>query len=392
MAERSEGGAEDIVSRLEALRRRTPPRGEAAAPPPPEDRRRRLYRAVGVALVILIVAGIFLAGYKFAIKPMIEKQKKAEEEAERQRQALLEAKTQKIAEIERAFSGLPERYYGNTKAVLRQRVEAARTVQEVKLVDVATPATEAWRSYLLDEAEAKRKAFGEEKIVMIAGNETYKGYSAITSAISVLEYPVLSKAIVEKMRTVFVPVRLSREQAAGGFGMPGDYVSIYYKNGSASVPLVTDAKIVAVLRATSQINLNENENRLVAGQGGEAKGEGSVSTGGVGGSLTGPISIGMKQSTATTTYTVDLSEVQRAAAASKIEQEYIEKVLKDYGIRLSKLEIESQLGNFDEEYLILLEVREEEARALISRYLSGTDRDKLMMVLSRAPEWVPEER
>ncbi len=391
MAERSEGGAEDIVSRLEALRRRTPPRGEAAAPPPPEDRRRRLYRAVGVALVILIVAGIFLAGYKFAIKPMIEKQKKAEEEAEKQRLALLEAKNQKIAEIERAFSGLPERYYGNTKAVLKQRVEMARTVQEVRLIDVATPATEAWRSYLMDEAEAKRKAFGEEKIVMIAGNETYKGYSAITAAISVLEYPVLSKAIVEKMRTVFVPVRLSREQAAGGFGMPGDYVSIYYRNGSGSVPLVTDAKIVAVLRAASQINLNENENRLVSGQGGEAKGEGSVSTGGVD-SLTGPISIGMKQSTASTTYTVDLSEVQRAAAASKIEQEYIERVLRNYGIRLSRLEIESQLGDFDEEYLILLEVREEEARALISRYLSGTDREKLMMVLSRAPGWVPEER
>ena len=390
MAERSEGGAEDIVSRLEALRRRAPPRGEAAAPPPPEDRRRRLYRAVGVAVVVLLVVGIFLAGYKFAIKPMIEKQRKAEEEAMKKQQELMQAKAQKIAEIERAFSGLPERYYGNTKAVLRQRVEAARTVQEVKLVDVSTPATEAWRSYLLDEAEAKRKAFGEEKIVMIAGNDTYKGYSAITSAISVLEYPVLSKAIVEKMRTIFVPVRLSREQAAGGFGMPGDYVSIYYENGSSSVPLVTDAKIVAVLRATSQINLNENENRLVAGQGGEAKGEGSVSTGGVG-SLTGPISIGMKQSTATTTYTVDLSEVQRAAAASKIEQEYIEKVLKDYGIRLSRLEIESQLGNFDEEYLILLEVREEEARALISRYLSG-DRDKLMMVLSKAPGWVAEER
>ncbi len=390
MAERSEGGAEDIVSRLEALRRRAPPRGEAAAPPPPEDRRRRLYRAVGVAVVVLLVVGIFLAGYKFAIKPMIEKQRKAEEEAMKKQQELMQTKAQKIAEIERAFSGLPERYYGNTKAVLRQRVEAARTVQEVKLVDVSTPATEAWRSYLLDEAEAKRKAFGEEKIVMIAGNDTYKGYSAITSAISVLEYPVLSKAIVEKMRTIFVPVRLSREQAAGGFGMPGDYVSIYYENGSSSVPLVTDAKIVAVLRATSQINLNENENRLVAGQGGEAKGEGSVSTGGVG-SLTGPISIGMKQSTATTTYTVDLSEVQRAAAASKIEQEYIEKVLKDYGIRLSRLEIESQLGNFDEEYLILLEVREEEARALISRYLSG-DRDKLMMVLSKAPGWVAEER
>jgi hypothetical protein len=228
-------------------------------------------------------------------------------------------------------------------------------------------------------------------MLMVAGNQTYKGYTKIAAAISTLDFNLLRSAVIEQIRTVFVPVRLPRDQAAGGFMMPGDFVNIYYKNDTEAVEIVTDARVIAILRAAASISLSETENRIVSGQGGEAKGEGTISTGGVS-SLTGPISIGVRQSSSSTTYTVDLKEVQKAAAANKIDPTYIEEALRNYGIKLSQLEIDSQIGNFDEEYLILLEMREEEAKALISKSLSDKERANLQMVLSKPSPWMTQER
>lgn len=394
VAYRTESGADDIVSRLEALRKRAPPKAEAAPPaaqsPPPDERRRRLYRIVGVAVILIIIFGIFFAGYKLVIKPMEEKAKLEEQKAVKAREAFVKAQKQKIAEIEQAFAGLPAKYAAEKEQLIAS-VKAARNIGELKAIDVKAAANRAWRAYLSDEAEAKREAFGEERMVMYAGNQTYKGYAKIAAAITTLDYTVLRNAVIEQMRTVFVPVRLPREQAAGGFMMPGDYVNIYYKNGTEAVEIVTDARVVAILRASASISLSETENRIISGQGGEAKGEGTISTGGVS-SLTGPISIGVRQSSSSTTYTVDLTEVQKAAAANKIDPAYIEEVLRNYGIKLSKLEIESQVGDFEEEYLILLEMREEEAKALISKYLSDKDRANLQMVLSKPSQWMSQER
>ncbi len=393
MAYRTESGAEDIVSRLEALRKRAPPRAEAApaAPsPPPDDRRKKLYRIVGVAVIIIIIFGIFFAGYKLLIKPMEEKAKLTEQEAAKAKQAFVKAQNQKIAEIEQAFAGLPPKYAAEKEQLIAQ-VRAAKSAAELNAVDIKGAANRAWRAYLNDEAEAKKEVFGEDRMVMIAGNQTYKGYAKIAAAISTLDYNLLRSAVIEQIRTVFVPVRLPREQAAGGFMMPGDFVNIYYKNGTEAVEIVTDARVVAILRAAASISLSETENKIVSGQGGEAKGEGTISTGGVS-SLTGPISIGVRQSSSSTTYTVDLKEVQKAAAANKIDPSYIEEALRNYGIKLSQLEIESQVGNFDEEYLILLEMREEEAKALISKSLSDKERANLQMVLSKPSPWMTQGR
>jgi|GEM_PF-1774547 hypothetical protein len=393
MAYRTESGAEDIVSRLEALRKRAPPREEgapAAPSPPPDDRRRKIYRIVGIAVIIIIIFGLFFAGYKLIIKPIEEEAKLAEEKAIKAREALVQAKNQKIAEIEQAFSGLPTKY-ATEKDELIAQVKAAKNMGELNAVDIRGAANRAWRAYLSDEAAAKKEVFGEDRMLMTAGNQTYKGYSKIISAISSLDFTLLKGAVIEQMRTIFVPVRLPRDQAAGGFIMPGDFVNIYYKNKTEAVEIVTDAQVIAILRATASISLSEKENKIISGQGGEAKGEGTISTGGVS-SLTGPISIGVRQSSSSTTYTVDLKEVQKAAAANKIDPTYIEEVLRNYGIKLSRLEIESQVGDFDEEYLILLEMREEEAKALISKSLSDKERANLQMVLSKPSPWMAQER
>ncbi|WP_456473722.1 DUF515 domain-containing protein [Candidatus Pyrohabitans sp.] len=392
MAEKAESGAEDIVSRLEALRKRAPQKAEAAPPPSPpsDDRRKRLYRIVGIAVIIIIIFGLFFTGYKLLIKPMEEKAKVAEEEVIKAKQALEQAKNQKTAAVEQAFSGLPSKYAAE-KDELITRIKAANSITEVRSIDIRGAANRAWRAYLSDEAAAKKEVFGEDRMLMLAGNQTYKGYSKITSAISRLDFTILRSTVIEQIRTVFVPVRLPRAQAAGGFIMPDDFVNIYYKNNTEAVGIVTDARVVAILRAAASISLSESENRIISGQGGEAKGEGSISTGGVS-SLTGPISIGVRQSRSSTTYVVNLEEVQKAAAANKIDPGYIEDVLSNYGIKLSQLEIESQVGNFDEEYLILLEMREEEAKSLISKYLSSKEKANLQMVLSKPSSWMEQER
>lgn len=389
---------EDIIGRLEALRRRTPaaprPGGEPPAPtptpPPDEERRRRIYRIVGFAVIAIIVLGVFFVGYKAVIKPLKEKGARAPEEKlykEEASKIVEEGKNILRGKIADAFSGLPPEYRKD-EAKLMDRVEKAGSIEELKAIDYKTAATLAWRAYVRDELNRKVEEAGDEnRVLLTLGNTTYKGYREAISALSQYSYTILRNFKIEVVARVFVPIKLPREQAAAGLIQPGDYVNIYYSDGENTTEIAKNARVVAYLRATTQISLSENENRIISGQGGEAKGEGSISTGGVS-SLVGPISIGMRQSSSSTTYTVDIKEVQKAAAASKLSEEYIKNVLMNYGIRLSQIELESQVGNFDEEYLLLIEMSEDEAKAMISKAISDNEKKKLWITLAKPSSWM----
>ncbi len=390
---------EDIIGRLEALRRRTPaapkPGGEPSAPsptPPPDDeRRRRIYRIVGFAVIALIVIGVFFVGYKTVIKPLKGKKAEVKEvkkvEEEKTKKLIEEGKNIVRGRIAEAFSGLPPEYRKD-EPKLMDRVEKAGSIQELKAIDYKTAATLAWRTYIRDELNRKlEEAKDENRVVLTLGNATYKGYREALSALSQYDYTVLRNFKISVVANVFVPIRLPREQAAAGLIQPGDYVNIYYSDGENTTEIAKNARVVAYLRATTQISLSENENRIISGQGGEAKGEGSISTGGVS-SLVGPISIGVRQSSSSTTYSVDIKEVEKAAAASKLSEEYIKNVLLNYGIRLTQLERESQVGNFDEEYLLLIEMSEDEAKALISKAVSDNEKKRLWIALAKPSGWM----
>lgn len=378
---------EDIIKRLEALRRRAPE--EKPSPPaalPPQQRRRRLARIVGLGVIILFALAIFYMGYTFLGKPK-EKVKPPE------KPVIDELKAKVEGDIIKAFEGLPEDY-ARDKYALIERVRMAKSKEEIAGIDYAVAATAAWRKYLLNRLDELLKTAKDIEFV-VGAEEPLRTKEKIIDKINSLTFENLKSAILREVSLEYVPIRLTREQAVGGMAEPGDIVNIYYKNGSSIVRLAKDARVMAVLRGKSSgsIQLSETEKKLDTGGGVEGFGTStSLTIGSTGASLTGSYegSTGLKMRQTETTYTVEIEELQKAAAASKLSEDYIKNTLANYGLKLNTIERETNIGDLDTEYLLLFEVRGSEAPALVLHALSESDRQNLFVTISRISEWMKE--
>jgi hypothetical protein len=382
---------EDIVGRLEALRKKVPPpTAEKAArkPTEPEEEdegRRRLARIVGIFVILGVLIGIFLIGsnlffdehvetpppFATTTPPMDEAQEQAK------LAELATAKSDKIDEIRDAFAGLPQDYTAGRDR-LTQDVKTSPTKEDVENIDYEIAALSSWRQFRTGEVDLKAAATGQ--VIALIGEKIVKDSGAIKSQIQILALSELKAMIIKETRSEFLPIRLPRDQITGGYANVDDRVNIHYRffeniNGT-DFPrvkyLAKDGKVVEIMRAAGTISLSEAESQAQSGGGTEGKGNvTSISLGGTSFSITdGPYgaSAGFRSLTKSSVYTVNLAEVQKAAAASKISEEELMKSLEKYGIRLTEIERETNIGDFSAEYLMLVEVTEDEAREVI-RYL-----------------------
>src|SRR3990172_2014244 len=187
---------EDIVGRLEALRKKVPPPSEGPAEKPAgpstgaPDNRRRLARIVGILVIVVVLGAVFLVGSKMFLKKPVETPLPGETlspstgdggAAEQARIAeLAKAKSGRIEEVNTAFLGLSSEY-ASGKDKLIQQVKASTTKPDVEAVDYETPATNAWRSYRKAEVDKKASTTGET--VAYIGNVLVKGVESIKEKI-----------------------------------------------------------------------------------------------------------------------------------------------------------------------------------------------------------------
>jgi|Deesub1362A_J573_1020465.scaffolds.fasta_scaffold00051_51 hypothetical protein len=380
---------EDIVGRLEALRKRAPEEKPPPEEPSPEDeRRRRLARGVGILVIVIIIGVVFLAGYTFLYKPMQEG-KEAELAAKKAaEQAFLQAKSEKLKEINNAFLGLPSVYI-TAKASLLDELNKAKTTAQISAIDVATPATEAWRSYLKDKVEELMPA---ENIKIEVEGQIYRGYTTVLETIDRLSYIQLKDASVGKFYREYFPIRLTREQA-GGWAEPGNIVNIWLKEDENVTLLAKDAVVTAIMRGKESgvISLTERESKAEAGGGAEGKGTMStfplppLSSGGWGtlpGSFAG--SAGGRSMQTETIFSVDVSEIQKVIAAGKVSEEDLDESLRNFGYELNRIESEMGIGDLEAEYLILFEVSEDEVPDLVLKASpTSPERENIFVTISK---------
>jgi hypothetical protein len=362
----AEKEAEDIVGRLEALRKRVPEEKEKP-PEKPTPERRRLARIVGILVVVLIIASVSFAGYKFVYTPMKERKEVEIAVARAEEEAFFQAKSEKLKEINTAFAGLPSKYAAQ-KPLLLEELNKASTRSEVLAIDVSGPADEGWRGYRLDELEDVLKV--AERVKMQVGNDTYRGYDEIKQRIEQLPYTILKLVVIQEYKSVQFPMRLKREQA-GGWAKPENIVDIWLK-GDPPVLLANDAKVIDIMvsEASGSISLTETEMKSDVGSGTSTRGGVTIS------------SSGSRTRTTQTSYSIDISELQKAAAANKLPEGYIDSVLGDYGMRLYSIKIETGVANPEEELLILFEVAEDEVPELVKRAApSSEDRKDIFVTI-----------
>lgn len=389
-----EKGAEDIMDRLEALRRRAPEEGLAPPGPSGDDGRRRLARIVGLLVILVVLGGGTFFVYNIFLKappaPPPLTPAAVETLPPLPREAPLpEVKAQVVDAVNRAFEGLPLAYSAEKRQLIT-RVNEATTSAEVRAVDYEEAANRAWRSYWIGEVQAAAQKTGD--IELKAGNDTYRTTDVILQKLNFISYTVLKTASLRAIRAEYVPLRLTRLQAAGGMVEIGDVVNVYHKEGGNISILSRRSRVMAILRGkeSGSINLAESERKMAGGEGSEGKGSVSSVTGGSISSVEGPFpaSAGYKMSQTQSTYTVSIEEVQKVAAASKLPDGYIENALESYGIKLNKIERETNIGNMDAEYLILLEVGSDEAPGLVSKVLSPEERKNLFITMSEPSLWM----
>ncbi|MFQ5975928.1 MAG: DUF515 domain-containing protein [Candidatus Hydrothermarchaeales archaeon] len=433
---------DDIVGRLEALRKKIPAEKKevpAAAPAPATpaeapgeeepDKRKKLARIVGIVVVLIIVGVVATVGLKMftagkekegtktaeAQKAAAEAQK-AQKAAEERKAAeaklsaeeaarLESAKLNKTVEVKEAFKGTPTDL-GTEKQKVLEQIQSAKTIQEIEAIDGNAIVDDAWEvvmKSLMDEAktEAETKAAEFEAIGMQVGTVAYSGLEGIKRQIDQLSYDELKNVYFFEIGIEYVPIRLEREQFTGGFVEVGDSINIHYiitddeglpNQSTRAEYLAKDGKVMAIMRAQSSGIIELSESELKTDTGGGSEGKGTITTLSIGslGSVTPgsdffDASVGYKMRQSQSTYNVDISEIQKAAAASKIPESYITTSLEEYGVKLNTIERETNIGDFGAglEYLMLVEMDEIEASKVVSKLIDDEERGKLLATISK---------
>ncbi|MDV3103794.1 DUF515 domain-containing protein [Thermococcus waiotapuensis] len=263
-------------------------------------------------------------------------------EADLQRQKQLEFETElnrtkekKIQEINTLFQPLLEQSVStpvrgkilDARNSLINQVENANSIEDVNGTNPIPIVVSLWQEVYKDRINSMPGSYvilEYNGTPMMLTKTEAKGY--ITSVMDLNE---LLKYRVRKVEFVRLALLVPKERLVGGFLKNGDKVRIYTEEGTiADMGYIEDILIPAT---AGVINLNENMQ-----------------------SVSGNVSNSSQYY-----YSVDLVQLLRALAANKTNNpDELMATLKDYGIKLTSLEKETQLMNipYGVPYLVIVKV------------------------------------
>ncbi|MGN1362347.1 MAG: hypothetical protein ACI4VU_01305 [Methanobrevibacter sp.] len=321
---------------------------------------------MGVILFILIFIIIIGGAYYFAIYEPKENE-------------LNNEKIAKLNEINRLYKGpLVNAKEAN---VLEDRISKCHNKLDIDSVDVLRPATAQWKDHHLKKIK-ENKDIGN-RIMLTYTNDSKKNILiSEDEAIKLIEDNdgyVLSNIEFKKPDTVAVPIEVSRLQAASGLISTGSKIDIYYinssdnnlknnntgnnpnneiNNSSETNPEISGCKVLAIMRGKDSGSINSKTEK----------------------------SSSKTVDNSSYTYTTDVEENLKAESLEYSDRE-TEYILSNYGIKLSDYERESNIGDLDANYLILLEVPREDVRFV----LNNMDNLILTIPTKNSPDWMINE-
>ncbi|MPW38788.1 DUF515 domain-containing protein [Thermococcus sp. 101 C5] len=269
----------------------------------------------------------------------IAEQRKAQLEQERLEKELQQAKSTKLSQIEQSFElllsqPLPEDIKSEaiqTLNQLKERVNSAKTKDEVSLIDPNPYLLELWRKYyyyLIDNTPTQKVILkkGTEKSVYTKTEAKYI-LSKVTDFTELLQYTI------EKAEMVQVALVLPRENVNGAFLSSGDKIKIFAQINSTVIRKIADegyVNMVLFLTDSGVIAISESQQETKNIQ---TTSDTSYSDSYSENYAPGDQSISYEQSTeeshsvsqsssqtvsASYTYNVKLNEILKAIAANKI--------------------------------------------------------------------------
>ena len=279
---------------------------------------------------------------------------------------------------------------------LLSEIESSVTPEQASAIDVLGPATTSWQAYQNQQVNTLKDNYSRVQVNYNNSGTQQSIIMKLSDAqqlITQSDAAVLSNMVITTPNTVAIPLILTRLQAAGGVINVGDSVDIYLNsNGTTAVqstnqtnqtnqsstgtsstgasssntPLVSGATVLAILRSESDsgtITANLTESQSIA--------ENQISS-----------SSSTSQSSVT-----DVDQLLRAAASNTWDPTTINSLLDNYGYNLNNLERVSNLGDLNAQYMVILEIPQQNAMSVIQNMNSL----QLVVPTQSAPTWMATE-
>ncbi|MBQ2654413.1 MAG: DUF515 domain-containing protein [Methanobrevibacter sp.] len=315
-------------------------------------------RKIGIIIATLILITLVVSSYYFLVY-------------QPQQEELSIVKTEKLNELHDLYSG--PLVTSPTASVLENKINNAKSPEELESINILMPATKDWKSYHKKSILSNQDKFN--RTMAVYSNESKNMIMNSEEAMNIVsenDATILSKIKFEKPNTVSVPLLVSRLQAGAGLINVGSVVDIYlnsnYTNESAgnnTSPDVSGCTVLSIMRYEDN---------------GEIDSEYSKSTVHVKGNNTNP-----RENTKTFSSNV-LELLKGSIIKGYGEQETIQ-MLKSYGVKLSNYERQINLGDLDAQYMLLIETPQDK----VDFVLNNMDNIVLTIPTSHAPTWMVKE-
>ena len=363
---------------LPGFGRRMPGSGGGAGGGGPDEDQRTLVGALVFGLILIVLVG---AGYYFLVYAPYQG-------------TLNDAKQSQINLVNTYYTG-PLATDPEAQTLLSE-IESSVTPEQASAIDVLGPATTSWQAYQNQQVNTLKDNYSRVQVNYNNSGTQQSIIMKLSDAqqlITQSDAAVLSNMVITTPNTVAIPLILTRLQAAGGVINVGDSVDIYLNsNGTTAVqstnqtnqtnqsstgasstgasssntPLVSGATVLAILRSESDsgtITANLTEAQSIA--------ENQISS-----------SSSTSQSSDT-----DVDQLLRAAASNTWDPTTINSLLDNYGYNLNNLERVSNLGDLNAQYMVILEIPQQNAMSVIQNMNSL----QLVVPTQSAPTWMATE-
>ena len=316
-------------------------------------------RKIGVIITILIFLTLIISSYYFLIYEPGQKELSLE-------------KTTKLNELHELYTGALAA--SPNEMALKNKIENARSISEIKMIDIVSQATKDWKSYHQKSIKSNIDKYNrtmavysnESKNVIMSQNEA-------TKIVNENDAKILSKIKFEKPNTVSVPVLVSRLQAGAGLVNVGSIVDIYSNlndtgenfSSNNTNPDISGCTVLSIMR------YEEN---------GEVDSEYSKSKMNVHGNVTNPQENSKK-------FSSNVLEMIKGSIMNGYDEKETFEMLKNYGVKLSNYERQINLGDLDAQYMLLIETPQDKVNFM----LNNMDNIVLTIPTTNAPDWMINE-
>ena len=316
-------------------------------------------RKIGIIITTVIILTLVISAYYFLI-------------FEPTQQALNEAKTSKLNELHTYYKG--PLASASSVFKIEDEINEARSVGEVESIDIIPQATKDWKNHHLKSINMNSDKFN--RTMEVYGNDEKSVIMPASDAIAIVnnnDARKLCEISFEKPNTVSVPILVSRLQAGAGLISVGSIVDIY-KNNNDTFNQTDFNKTEAEVRGCTVLSIMRYE------ENGEIESQYSKGHTIVQGENTNP-------NENSQTFTSNVLEMLKGAIIQGYDEKTTIDMLRNYGVKLSNYEREINLGDLDAEYMILIEVPQENVNFVINNMGNIV----LTIPTANAPSWMAEQ-